>query len=176
MVLLDESGFMLQPLVRRTWAPRGQTPVLRQWARHDRISAISALTVAPQRRRIGLYWSLQERNICGDDLVLFLRRLRGHLRRGIVLVWDRWSVHKSAVVRRYLTRHQRTIQVEWLPGYAPDLNPTEQVWNHAKYSDLANEAPPDTDDLARRIRGSLRGQRRDRSLLRSFFKTAGLPL
>jgi len=167
---------MLQPLVRRTWAPRGQTPVLDQWQRHDRISVISALTLAPRRRRLGLYWNLHEENICADDVVAFLRQLRRHIQRDLILVLDRWSVHRAAMVRRYLERHRHRIRVEWLPAYAPDLNPAEQVWNHAKYSDLANVAPPDSRDLTRRIRRSLRHTRRDPALLRSFFKTAKLRL
>ena len=58
MVFLDESGFMLTPTVRRTFAPRGQTPLIKSWDRHDRISAISAVTVSPKRRRLGLYFHL----------------------------------------------------------------------------------------------------------------------
>ncbi len=86
---------MLQPLVRRTWAPRGQTPLLRQWERHDRLSVASGLTVAPCRRRLGLYWRMQPKNIRAVDLVHFLRSLRRHLRRPLVLILDRWSVHKA---------------------------------------------------------------------------------
>ena len=66
---------MLQPLVRRTWAPQGDTPILRQWQRHDRLSAIGAITLAPRRRPIGLYWTLLDHNICAEDVVNFLRQV-----------------------------------------------------------------------------------------------------
>jgi len=67
MVFTDETGLMLQPLVRRTWAPRGQTPVMYGWDRHDRLSAMASLTVAPQRRRIGLYFQMHERNVTAEQ-------------------------------------------------------------------------------------------------------------
>ena len=167
---------MLQPVVRRTWAPRGQTPVLRQWDRHDRLSVVSALTVAPERRRFGLYWRSRRRNIRGEDIVGFLQQVLRHLRRKIVLVWDRWSVHKGLAVRHYLERHADGIQVEWLPAYAPELNPDEQVWGHTKHGALANFCPDDLDQLQGRVDFSMRSNARESSLLRSFFKTAGLKL
>lgn len=167
---------MLQPVVRRTWAPRGRTPVLKQWERHDRLSVVSALTVAPKRRRFGLYWRSQRRNICGEDLVPFLRELLRHLRRGIILIWDRWSVHKSRPVRQYLERHADRIDLEWLPSYAPDLNPDEHVWGHTKCGQLANLCPHDLDELQGRVDRSMRSKARESSLLRSFFKAAGLKL
>jgi len=167
---------MLQPLVRRTWAPRGQTPLLRQWERHDRLSVASGLTVAPCRRRLGLYWRMQPKNIRAVDLVHFLRSLRRHLRRPLVLILDRWSVHKAAAMGAYLRRHRRHLQVEWLPSYAPELNPTEQVWNHVKYAELPNATPDDLEALAGSVGGSLLRQRGQSQLLRSFFQTARLRL
>jgi transposase len=173
---MDESGFMLQPLVRRTWAPLGETPILRAWDRHDRLSVIDAITLAPLRRRIGLYWQVHPANIRGPHVVGFLRHLRRRIRRKIVLIWDRGTCHKGRPVRDYLERHARTIRVEWLPPYAPQLNPGEQVWNHAKYSDLANFVARDTPDLHAHVDASLRDQRTQSRLLRSFFRTAKLRL
>ena len=167
---------MLQPVVRRTWAPRGQTPVLKEWDRHDRLSLVSALTVAPGRRRFGLYWRSQRRNICGEDLVAFLREVLRHVRRGIILIWDRWSVHKGRVVRHFLECHADRIDLEWLPSYAPELNPDEQVWNHTKYGELANFCPDDLDHLEVAVDVAMRAKAHESSLLRSFFKLAGLKL
>jgi transposase len=167
---------MLQPVVRRTWAPRGQTPIQPAWDRHDRLSVISAVTLAPQRLRLGLYWNVRAENIRGPHVVEFLRMLRRRLRRKLVLILDRWNVHKSKVMRGYLERHAATIRVEWLPAYAPDLNPSEQVWNHTKYSDLANFIPVDRADLHAHVDTSIGGQSRQSWLLRSFFQTAKLKL
>ena len=167
---------MLQPVVRRTWAPRGQTPIQWQWERHDRLSVISAISLAPRRRRLGLYWETQQQNICGEDVVGFLRGLRRHLRRRLVLILDRWSVHKGSTVGEYLQRWAAEIRVEWLPAYAPELNPAEQAWNHSKYSDLANFSPADCDELELHVEFSMRKQRVQPGLLRSFFRTARLKL
>jgi len=167
---------MLQPLARRTWAPRGQTPILSQWDRHDRLSVVSALTVAPQRRRLGLYWRSQRCNIRGEDLVSFLREVLRHLRRRIILIWDRWSVHKGPGARQYLERQADRIQVEWLPGYAPDLNPDEHVWGHTKHGVLANFCPDDLDELEAQVDLAMSNKAKEPSLLHSFFKLAGLQL
>jgi hypothetical protein len=90
-VFLDESGFMLTPTVRRTFAPRGETPILKSWDRHDRISAISAITVSPTRRRLGLVFRLlpDDTNVRGDDTVEFLRELRRRLPVPMTILWDK---------------------------------------------------------------------------------------
>jgi len=75
IVFADESGFLLIPTVRKTWAPRGHTPVVRHRYRHDRISVISGVSVAPRRRRIGLYFQAHEDNIRHDEVCAFLRHL-----------------------------------------------------------------------------------------------------
>jgi transposase len=166
---------MLQPLVRRTLAPRGQTPILECWDRHDRLSVISALTLAPQRQRIGLYFDIHSHNIRADDVYRFIQIVRHRLRRKIILVLDRWSVHR-ATIRQLLERHARNIDIELLPAYAPELNPTEQVWNHTKYADLANYIPDDIHELGVEIAGSMLETRSTPVLLRSFFNWAGLGL
>jgi len=117
-----------------------------------------------------------KKNIRAGDLVFFLRMLRCHIRRPLVLILDRWSVHKAGVLQKYLRRHKRHIRVEYLPAYAPELNPAEQVWNHTKYSDLPNAAPADIEELANLVGSSLMQQRREWHLLRSFFQTARLRL
>ena len=166
---------MLQPLVRRTLAPRGQTPILKCWDRHDRLSVISALTLAPRRQRLGLYFDIHSHNIRTDDVCRFIQTIRGRLRRKIILVLDRWSIHRAAI-RRLLERHAGKIDIELLPAYAPELNPTEQVWNHTKYADLANYIPDDIHELGVEVAGSILKTKSKPTLLRSFFKWAELDL
>ena len=127
---------MLQPTVRRTWAPKGQTPIHYSWDRRDRLSVISAISVSPQTRRLGLYFDIFDHNIVSHDFEQFVQQLLDRLPRGIILVLDRWQVHRSAV-RRLLKRFPRRLQIEWLPAYAPQLNPVEGVWDRTKYTDLA---------------------------------------
>jgi len=166
---------MLQPTVRRTWAPRGRTPILKSYDRRDRLSAISALTVSPERRRLGLYFDILDHNVKADDFEAFVDHLLRRVRRPIILVLGRYSVHRAAA-KRLQARHGRRIEIEWLPAYAPELNPDEQVWNHTKYADLANFVPDDVLHLGQSVADSLRDQRSQQALLRSYFKHAKLSL
>jgi len=173
LAFLDESGFMLTPTVRRTWAPRGHTPLLVHCYRHDKISAISAVTVSPRRQRLGLYCHFHFTNISELEVVAFLRLLLHDLRGHIILIWDGGSIHRGAVVQRLLARHPR-LQVERFPAYAPELNPDEQVWNHFKTT-LANGCPMTLDELVDDLSRVARRARRSPALLRGFIRTSDLP-
>jgi transposase len=149
IVFLDESGFQLNPSVRRTLAPRGQTPVLEAWDRRDRISAISGVTLSPVRARPGLYFDLLpvNRTVHAEQVVAFLRELRRQLRGPFTVIWDRHRIHsKAKAVQAYLAEHPEIV-VEDLPAYAPQLNPDEWVWSWTKYGRLSNLAAWDTDQL-----------------------------
>lgn len=166
---------MLQPVVRRTWAPRGQTPIQYSWDRRDRLSVISAITVSPQVRRLGLYFDIFDHNIVTDDFEMFVAAVLRRLGRPIILVMDRWQVHRAGA-RRLLQRFPNRVQIEWLPAYAPDLNPVEQVWNRTKYTDLANYIPDDVLTLGHEVARSIRQTRSHQTLLHSFFCHCGLRL
>ena len=166
---------MLQPTVRRTWAPRGKTPIHKSWDRHDRLSAISAITVSPTRRRLGLYFDILDHNVKTDDFETFVEHLLRRMRHRVILIMDRLQVHRSAA-RRLRARFPKRLQIEWLPAYAPELNPDEQVWNRAKYTDLANFLPDHVTHLGRALAASIRKTRSQQTLLRSFFRHAQLPL
>ena len=172
-MFLDESGFMLQPLLRRTWAPQGQTPISYSWDRHDRLSVLSARAVSPHRRHLRLFFAVHEENIRTPQVLKFLSHLRRHLRCRAILVWDRWNVHRSAA-RRLAETHPDWFDIEWLPAYAPDLNPVEHVWNHTKSGDLANFLPDDVLHLNVALHWSLIGKERDQIALRSCFRGAKL--
>jgi transposase len=94
--------------------------------------------------------------------------------RGFNLVMDRWMVHRSGAKR--LQKRFSRVDVEWLPPYAPDLNPVEQVWNGSKYTDLANYIPEDIGELEKEVCKSINHIRSQQSVLRSFFKKAKLKL
>ena len=150
IVLTDESGYMLQPVVRRTWAPRQ--------SQHPRPC-----------------FRIHDRNITLEQVVEFLTLLRGQLRRKFILVLDRYSAHRKAV-RVLKQAHPDWFEADWLPAYAPELNPVEMVWNHSKYGFLANFLPGDAQDLREAVTASLEGTTQQPSLLRSFFRYAALQL
>jgi transposase len=175
IVLIDESGFMLQPVVRRTWAPKSQTPIQYSWDRHDRLSVIAGISLAPLRRRLGLYFQVHDHNVRFEEVMAFLYLLHRHLRRKFILVLDRYSAHRKAI---HLLQEAGVdwFEVEWLPAYAPDLNPAEMLWNHTKYADLANFIPDDVAHLRQAMNVSITHTRKNGPLIPSFFKYAELDL
>jgi transposase len=176
VVFLDESGFMLNPSVRRTLAPRGKTPVLETWDRRDRISAISCVTLSPVLAQPGLYFSLLplNQNAHAEDVVGFLRGLRRRLRGGFTVVWDRHGIHsRSRAVKAYLAQHPEIV-AEDLPPYAPTTNPDEWVWSWTKYGKLSNLAALDSDHLRQSVRGALDHLSLRPDLLNAFIHDAEL--
>ena len=164
---------MLQPLVRRTWAPQGQTPVMYSWDRHDRLSVIAGLTLSARSGRIGLYFAIHEKNVTAEEVEKFLRQVQRSLGRKLIVVMDRWAVHRKAAKALF---GDKRFWVEYLPPYAPDLNPVEHVWNHTKYGDLANYVPEDLLALELEVDWSIDQARQRPELLRSFFHAAKLKL
>jgi len=170
LVLIDESGFFLNPLVRRTWAPQGKTPVLRSWGRHrDKVSVIAAVTVAPTLRRLGLCWLADPRHyITAETVVTFLRALLRQLRGRVIVVWDGGSNHKGPLIRALCARHPR-LHLERLPAYAPDCNPVEFVWSHLKYGRLANFVPESLSDLDQTVCSHLQSVGQTPGLLKALW-------
>ena len=178
LVFLDESGYMLTPTVRRTWAPCGSKPLLDCWDRRDRISSISGVTVSPQSRRLNLIFDLlpDNTNITAKEVVEFLEQLKRQLRNGFTVVWDGSNLHsRSRLVRAFLAVHPEIVAVS-LPAYAPELNPDELVWGWSKYGRLSNLAAPDTDHLRDHVINELTHLQEHPELLGSFIHKTKLPL
>jgi transposase len=174
LVYLDESGFFLNPTVRRTLAKRGQTPVLEAWDRRDRLSAISGISVSPLAGRTNLHFRVQSGNIHGEDVVEFLEILRRRLGR-LTVIWDRNNIHsKAKVVKAYLAAHPEVV-AEDFPGYVPDLNPDEGVWGWTKYGRLANLAAENLDWLWDFVWEELERLKYRPDLLKAFIQQTGLP-
>ncbi|MGH2406380.1 MAG: IS630 family transposase [bacterium] len=174
LAFADECGFLLIPHVRRTWAPRGQTPIVRHRYRRDKVSAISAVTVSPARRRFGLYLHLHpDANITNVEVAVFLRALLRHLRGHVIVLLDRGSIHKGPDVEALAARCPR-LHLEWFPGYAPELNPDEWVWAHFK-AELANGHPDTLDDLVATLCRITKNVTKRRDLIRSFIAGSDLP-
>jgi transposase len=177
VAFLDESGFMLQPLVRRTLAPRGQRVILRCSAKHDRISAISCVTLSPQAMRVGLYsWLHINRTIHAEEVVEFLEHLLWKLPGKWTVVWDRGNIHgRSKVVKAWLARHTNVV-VEDFPSYDPQDNPDELVWGWAKHGRLCNLCPADIEELFAALLDTLDEAKHSPVLLSSFILHVGVPL
>ncbi len=177
IVFVDESGFMLAPLLRRTWAPRGCTPVIKAAEPHGRISVIGAITISPGRRHFGFYFQLSDdnANLRGNSVVQFIEHVRRKIRGPITLLWDRILIHSAKPVTDYLATHRRLV-VEPFPPYAPELNPVDNVWSYVKHNRLPNYTPRDLRELRERITAEFCRLQKRPDLLNSFFKHTGLSL
>ena len=175
IVFVDETGFMLSPLVRRSWAPRGKTPVITVANSHDRISAIGAITISPVQHRFGFHYHLLPDNINfrGGSIVQFVNELQRRLRGPVTIIWDNIRIHTGKVVEDYLTRHPR-ITLETFPPHAPELNPVDYVWSYVKYGRLANYCPDSLVELRKRVKSEFRKVQKRPQLLAALFRRTGL--
>lgn len=162
--------------MRRTWAAAGFTPVIYQRLRsYKHLSAIGALSISPRRRRLGFLWQLHRESIKQPQTLDFLRALLRHLRGPIVLVWDRLPVHRAAGVARFAAQHPR-LHIEYLPPYAPELNPLEYAWGWMKMNPLANRCAGDLDALTSMAKSAKHKIARNQQLLAGFVYAAKLPI
>jgi len=168
----------MAPLVRRTWAPRGHTPVLIQRGRSRRkVSVIGTLVISPRRRRVRAYFGLlPDANFDGESILAFLKQLRRALRVPIALIWDRLGAHIGEPVAAWLVRNRRHVSAYLLPPYAPELNPVELIWGHTKSNPLANFAPSQLDELLDQTQLATLAIGDDEPMLRSFLKHCPLSL
>jgi transposase len=173
LIFLDESGFLLIPNVKRTWAPVGRTPMIRYCFKHQKLSAISALAVSPKRKHLALYLQFRRRSFKGPDVKRFLQDLLKHVRGPIVLLWDSGRIHRHHEVTAWCQSHPR-LHVEEFPGYAPELNPAEYVWCQSD-SALANSVPEELDELKTMLVATKRRLLRSQDLLWSCIYASDLP-
>lgn len=153
----------------RTWAPRGQTPVLRHPGGWKRLSAAAGVT------RRGFYFRLYAGSIKAPQLIHFLGHLRRQVRNKILLVWDRLGVHRCRMVRQWLAAQGDQFVVEELPAYAPELNPVEYLWGWWKKNTVANSCSRSPEELHWLARQGLRqAQGRKATLVTAFWKQADL--
>lgn len=176
LVFEDESGVSQQPVVRRTWAPRGQTPVLIHTGGHwQRLSVAGALAFRWDGRRMRFFFQTQPGSYTDARLITFLRSLKRHFRpQRVLLIWDGLGAHQSHRMKAYVARQRAWLTVERLPAYAPELNPVEQVWGNVKTRELANVCAPDLAALRRPLHAGFGRVRRAPTLAAGFLCHAGL--
>jgi transposase len=177
LVFVDETGFMLEPNVRRTYAPCGETPTNRASAPHARISAAGAIILDLQTKRVGLAFQLlaSNANFRAASIAEFVRTTHARLRRPMTVLWDRIPIHKGRPIDRFLAEHP-DVTVEPFPPYAPELNAADGIWRYIKHGRLPNYTPRDLDTLRSSLVAELKRLRRRASLLNSFIHFTKLPI
>ena len=172
LVFIDESGFYLLPGVVRTYAPKGQRPVQPEWQTRDHLSVMGALT--PEGK---IYTWVRQRALNGLDTIGFLTHLLRVAGKQLLVVWDNSPIHRRREVKEFLaTGTARSIHLEALPPYTPELNPVEWLWGHCKDVELRNLACLDLEELHMELHLALGRIRQKPRLAKSFFAGAGLRL
>lgn len=134
----------------RTYAPRGQTPILRVPLTHDHLSVCGALTEHGQLLQV-----VKEQAFRGADGVRFLRHLMRYVAGKLLVIWDGAPIHRGQAVKAFLSSDENKGQRLWLerlPSYAPELNPVEGIWNYLKRRELGNLCCHDRAELRQELR------------------------
>jgi transposase len=169
IVWVDESGFSLLPAKVRTYAPRGQTPILRVPLTRDHLSAISALTADGR-----LLIHVRQHAYRSAHVVAFLRHMLRHIPGKLLVIWDGAPIHRSQVVKAFLASGAaQRLQLERLPSYAPELNPVEYVWRYLKHILLRNVCCQTLADLRYEVRLAVAILRHRYQVLCTFPKHCG---
>lgn len=170
IVFVDEAGFYLLPAAVRTYAPRGQTPILRVPLTWDHLSVISAIT--PDGR---LFMMIQPIAFKGAAIVRFLNHLLRHLGGKLLVIWDGLPAHRGQAVKDFL--HQgatQPIHLERLPAYAPDLNPDEGIWRYLKQVEMKNLCCHNLDELHHELRQATARLRHKTDVILACFRAVHL--
>ena len=168
IVFVDESGLSERPHRVRTWAPRGQTPVLQYTFNWKSLSAIAGITLW------NFYFQLFPGSIKAPQIIQFLRHLRRHIPGNLTIIWDGLPAHRSRLVREFVAQQGGALELERLPAYAPELNPVEYIWGYSKQHELPNLCPKDFAHLSWAARQALGRMHRRPRLVESFWKQAEL--
>jgi transposase len=172
IVWVDQSGFYLLPHHVRTWARQGQTPVLRVPLTRDHRAAIAAIT-ADQR----LVMQTQTTAYHSTDVVRFLRLLLRKIAGKLLIIWDGAPIHGGQPIKDFLARGAaKRLHLERLPGYAPDLNPVEGIWNYLKCRELGNVCCKDFAELDTALRRAKERLRHKRQVIRGCIAECGYHL
>jgi transposase len=161
----DESGFRADAVQGKTWGVKGQTPVVQVPGQRQSISAASAVSAK------GAFWFVTYKGaMTGELLVELLKNLMKNRKKPLHLILDGLPAHKTLVVRDYVASKKGKLALHFLPGYAPELNPDELVWSHAKRTGNARRPLQKGEKLDERVSAQLTEIGKNPTLVRSFFK------
>jgi transposase len=175
LVFQDESGVSQRPPLRRTWAPKGETPVVVHSYNWKKISICAAIAYRWDGKRTRLYFQMLGGSYATESLICFLKDLKKHFRRQyVILIWDGLPAHRSRKMKHYLQKQQGWLQIERFPGYSPDLNPVESLWGNIKGKELANQSADNLNEVCESVTAGFRRILGQRELLIGFLHHTGL--
>jgi transposase len=172
LVFVDESGFYLLPGVVKTYAPEGQTPILRAKLTRDHLSVMGGMT--PQGK---IYTLVRQESLNGLHSIEFLVHLGRVAGTRLLVIWDGSPIHRRVEVQEFASETRGGVWLESLPGYAPDLNPWDEGgWQHLKHVEMRNLVCRDLEELHQEFHLAVGRIRQKPHLVQSFFAQAGLKI
>lgn len=172
IVFIDEAGFYLLPGKVKTYAPCGETPVLRVYETRDHLSVMSGITQAGY-----LYTLTRTEALRSGESITFLIHLFRSLGQRLIVIWDGSPIHRSREIKTFLSQGgAQFVHLERLPAYAPDLNPDEGVWQQLKHVEMRNLCCNNLDHLYSQLTLAVKRLRQKPYLIQSFFAGAGLTI
>lgn len=165
LFFLDEAGVRSDQVLGRTWGLRGQTPEVPTSGQRQSVNAISAVTAR------GEFWfEIYTHRLNAAAFVELLRRFMRGRRNRVLLILDGHPAHRAKIVSDYVQSLRGRLELHFLPGYAPELNPDEFVWNHLKRQGVSKKPLRKGESLRSRVQADLDGIRARPALVRSFFR------
>jgi transposase len=162
---LDEMGVRSDAAAGRSWAPVGRTPVIKRTGKRFRVNMISAISNQGLLR-----FRLFTGSFTGAVFIDFLRRLlRDCGGRKVHLIVDGHPVHRAKLVSAWIGRHAERIELHFLPGYSPELNPVELLNHDVKANAAGRRRPRSAGELRQELHGYLRRRQRQPAILVRFF-------
>lgn len=168
IVFIDETGLSERPTRVRTWAPKGQTPIIQFHFNWHHVSAIAGLS------RTNYLFRLYEGSVKKEQVVEFLKALKAHLKQPLLIIWDGARPHRAAMVREYLDSLEGHIHMTFLPPYCPELNPVEYLWAWLKRHAIANFCPDNLNELQTTARNKLKSAQHRPSIIAACWVQATL--
>lgn len=163
---LDEAGIRSDAPLQRTWGAKGQTPVVATSGKRQAVSAISAVNL------LGAFWyNVYSGRLNAAQFIVFLKDFLRHRRRPVFLVVDRHPAHIAKVVADFVQSLRGRLELHFLPGYAPELNPDEFVWNHLRQKGVSKTPLGRNESLHARVESDLAAIQANPTLVRSFFRS-----
>src|SRR3989441_8387402 len=141
IVFIDESGLSQRPHRCRTWAPRGQTPVLQYHFNWKTLSAMAGVTWW------NFYFRLYPGTIRSPQVIEFLTHLLRHLPGKLLIVWDGLRSHRSRMVWDFVRQQRGRLWLEVLPAYAPELTRSSTCGRTGSTMNCRTSVPTATENL-----------------------------
>ena len=168
IIFIDESGLSERPTRVKTWAPKGQTPVLQYSFNWKQLSVVAGISFW------NFYFRFHTGAIRGPQFVEFLKALTQQIRGKLMVIWDGLPAHRSRVVTQHVESLNGHIVIERLPAYAPELNPVEYIWGYMKQRELGNLCLHTIGQVGAFARNRLKSMQRRPQLITAFWKQTEL--